>query len=121
MGLFAWIKNRSAKKPKTAGALFPESSWQIRITNNILYSTDWNGHKRTLDLHTIARFYVRTTDAGPWFCDVWWGMETQTQRIEIPQGCSGEEALLNFAFSLPGFEMKGMHSAENAVFDCWIK
>ena len=101
--------------------LLPENKWSISIDNNILTSINWNKDVKTIDLNKIKRFYIRTTNDGPWNCDVWYGIETKNQSLEIPQGANGENQLLNFTDLLNGFQMKGMNSTENKIFECWKK
>ena len=120
MSVIRNLIDRLKQNRKVPGKLYPEYNWRVSIEGNTLFSTDWDGKERSINLHEIRRFYVRTTDTGP-RCDVWWGMETDQESIELPQGCNGEEAVLDFANSLEGFEMKGMNSADNAVFECWVK
>lgn len=99
----------------------PESKWEVRIENNILYSMDWNGNNRELDLTKIIRFYVRTTDSGPWFTDVWYGIVCDNDEIEIPQGATGESYIHEFTKTLEGYQLTGMNSTSNKIFDCWVK
>ncbi len=61
--------------------LLPENKWSISIDNNILTSSDWDKNIITIDLNKIERFYIRTTNDGPWNCDVWYGIETKNQSI----------------------------------------
>lgn len=101
--------------------LSPESKWLVRIENNKLYSTDWNGVSTELNLAEIKRFYVRTTDSGPWFTDVWYGIVCENQEIELPQGATGENFIHEFTETLEGFQMLGMNSTSNQIFECWKK
>ena len=107
--------------PKNRNKLLPENHWSISIDNNLLTSIDWDNNVKTIDLNKIERFYIRTTNDGPWNCDIWYGIETKIQNLEIPQGTNGENQLLNFINSLNGFQMKGMNSTENKIFECWKK
>jgi hypothetical protein len=107
--------------PKNRNKLLPENHWSISIDNNILTSSDWDKNIITINLNKIERFYIRTTNDGPWNCDVWYGIETKNQSLEIPQGANGENQLLNFTNSLNSFKMEGMNSSENKIFECWKK
>ena len=106
-------------KFKNEVKLHPENNWLISIENKILTSIDWEKNLKTIDLNKIKRFYVRTTNEGPLDCDVWYGIETIDQSLEIPQGAEGENQLLNFTKSLKNFELKGMNSIENKLHECW--
>lgn len=105
----------------TKSNLSPESKWKVRIENNILHSIDWNGIKTELDLSQINKFYVRTTDAGPYFTDVWYGVVCDNGEIEIPQGATGENYIHEFTKTLEGYQLDGMNSIENKIFNCWLK
>jgi hypothetical protein len=105
----------------TKNNLNPESEWKVRIENNILLSVDWNGVMTELDLSQINRFYVRTTDSGPWFADVWYGIVCDNGKIEIPQGATGENHIHEFTTTLDGYQLDGMNSTENRIFECWLK
>jgi len=101
--------------------LSPEHKWKISFENGLLVSKDWNGDVEEVSLGGIKRVYVRTTDDGPHTADVWYGLEVENGCIEIPQGCTGEETLIEYFNSLPGFKMNGMNSTENKVHECWVK
>ena len=99
--------------------LSPEYQWKVSINDDTLLSQNWNGELKELSLDDIQRVYVRTTDEGPFITDVWFGIETANDLIEVPQGCTGEELLIKFLETLPNFEMNGMNSTENEVHDRW--
>lgn len=121
MGIFSQLLDKLKGEKRIPGKLYPEYSWRISIMNGVLYSIDWNGNERTINLNEINRFYVKTTDTGPAQCDVWWGIQTEADQIEIPQGCNGEDDLIKFVYTLPGFKLKGMNSTDNTEFECWTK
>lgn len=70
MKLLQRIWNRLNEELKIQGKLYPEFKWRVTVDNKQLCSTDWNGNQRIIDLKEIVRFYVRTTDEGPYVCDV---------------------------------------------------
>ncbi len=69
----------------------------------------------------IAAVYVETKDSGPWGADVWWLLNDNTGHTQVafPQLATGEDAALERLRQLPGFEVRGMNSDENARFMCW--
>lgn len=69
----------------------------------------------------ITAVYVETNDSGPWGADVWWLLNGGTGHTEVafPQLALGEDAVLERLRQLPGFEVRGMNSDENARFLCW--
>lgn len=105
----------------TKSNLHPESDWTVRFESNILHSVDWYGNEVVLDLSKIIRFYVRTTDQGPFSPDLWYGIVCENGKIEIPQGATGEELIHSFTEKLDGCRIEGMSSVENRTFDCWTK
>lgn len=69
----------------------------------------------------VAAVYVETNENGPWGVDVWWLLNDgagQT-RVAFPQMATGEDAALKRLSQLPGFEVRGMNSVEDARFLCW--
>lgn len=70
----------------------------------------------------LASVYVETNDSGPWGADVWWFLKDHTgqTRVAFPQLATGEDAVLERLRQLPGFEVRGMNSGENACFMCWL-
>jgi hypothetical protein len=69
----------------------------------------------------LASVYVETNDSGPWGTDVWWLLNDGTgqARVVFPQLATGEDAVLERLRQLPGVEVRGMNSGENARFRCW--
>lgn len=69
----------------------------------------------------LGSVYVETNDSGPWGADVLWLLNDRTgeTKVAFPQMATGEDAALERLRLLPGFEVRGMNSAENARFMCW--
>lgn len=69
----------------------------------------------------LGAVYVETNDSGPWGSDVWWLLNDKSgdTRVAFPQLATGENSALERLRLLPGFEVRGMNSAENARFLCW--
>jgi hypothetical protein len=69
----------------------------------------------------LGAVQVETNDSGPWGADVWWLLEDKSgeTKVSFPQLATGEEAALARLRLLPGFEIRGMNSGENARFVCW--
>ena len=70
------------------------------------------------DLGSVS---VETNDSGPWGADVWWLLNDMSGKTKVafPQLATGEDAVLERLQLLPGFEVRGMNSGENAQFICW--
>ncbi|WP_295639131.1 hypothetical protein [Novosphingobium sp.] len=73
---------------------------------------------RMADLGAVC---LETNHSGPWGADVWWLLNDRTGRTKVafPQMATGEEAALQRLRLLPGFEVRGMNSVEEARFVCW--
>ena len=69
----------------------------------------------------LGAVYVETNDSGPWGADVWWLLNDKDGRTKVafPQLATGEHRALERLRLLPGFEVRGMNSAQNARFMCW--
>ena len=101
--------------------LTPESIWKVTRAEGLVIVVDSFGARTSFNTEDERRVYVRTTDEWPLLTDVWYGIETSDSTIEVPQGCTGEDNLISYFLSLPGFEMKGMNCVENRIHDCWSK
>jgi len=77
--------------------------------------------EQRIRMNDLASVYVETNDSGPWGADVWWLLNDDTgqTRVAFPQLATGEDAALERLRQLPGFEVRGMNSGENARFMCW--
>ena len=105
-----WEKTKKiAKESQKASNLNPDSIF-YKTANEIF--TSKNEMFTDVNFDDIERIYFRTTDQGPFICDVWFGFETHNQIIELPQGCKGEADLLdNISESFKGLELKGMNTS----------
>jgi hypothetical protein len=69
----------------------------------------------------LGAVYLETNDSGPWEADVWWQLVDNAGQMKVafPQLARGEEAALERLRLLPGFEVRGMNSTQNARSRCW--
>lgn len=69
----------------------------------------------------LGAVYVETNDSGPWGADVWWLLNDKSgqAKVAFPLMATGQDVALARLEMLPGFEIKGMNSTENARFLCW--
>lgn len=76
---------------------------------------------QSIGMADLGAVYVETNNSGPWGSDLWWLLDDKNGRTKVtfPQLATGEEAVLDRLSLLPGFQMQGMHSVENARFLCW--
>ena len=119
--MFRWF----AKTPKKAGRLMPESKWLIECGDVILRLTDDEGSAKWLRKADLKGVIIETNDTGPWGADVWWLLFGPDDRLALayPQGATGEDSMLDYLSSLPGFDhmkmTEAMQSTSNAVFPVW--
>jgi len=101
--------------------LYPESLFVVSLIDDEINNRRPDGTVERMGFGEIRRVIVATNDTGPWGADVWWVLEgaTPLQRLSFPQGATGEDAILDRLFKLPGFEVRGMNSTRNAQFECW--
>jgi hypothetical protein len=69
----------------------------------------------------LGSVHVETNESGPCGADVWWLLNDRSgqTKVAFPQMATGEEKALERLRLLPGFEVRGMNSVENARFLCW--
>jgi hypothetical protein len=107
--------------------LEPEVKWIVAHDVDFIQVTDLEGQNSKVAKSELSGVVIETNDSGPWGADVWWmlfGAEDQLA-CAFPQGATGEEAVLDYLMSLPGFDhaemINAMSSTENAVFPVWRK
>jgi hypothetical protein len=101
--------------------LYPESLFVVTVTNDEIRNHCPDGKIERIALKELCRVLVETNDSGPWGMDVWWILEgaSPEHRVCFPQGATGDSAALGRLFQLPGFQIRGMDSVQNAQFECW--
>lgn len=77
--------------------------------------------EQRISMADLGAVYVETNYSGPWGADVWWLLNDKTGQTQVafPQLATGEDVALERLRLLPGFEVRGMNSSENAQFMCW--
>lgn len=107
------------RKPKP---LLPENKFIVEVTNTTFLVTNPDGTVAVLLLKDISSIIVKTNDTGPWGMDVWFIIMGQDGEFcTYPMGATNDLLALDYYATLPGFELKGMNSTENALFVCWEK
>lgn len=100
----------------------PEAAYIVEVTadDEIVCRAATQADQR-IRIADIASIYVETNDSGPWGADVWWLLNDDTgeTRVAFPQLATGEAVVLERLKQIPGFEVRGMNSVENARFMCW--
>jgi hypothetical protein len=100
----------------------PEARFVVEVTEDdeIVCRAPKQADQR-IRLADLGAVYVETNNSGPLGADVWWLLNDRAgeTRVAFPQMAIGENAALERLRLLPGFEVRGMNSAENARFLCW--
>jgi hypothetical protein len=82
-----------------------------------------DGEIESVDWVDLQKVFIKTTDDGPYFPDVYWILVGNHGGCMIPQGVEGEEALAERLQALPGFShsalIDSMSSVDNQLFLCW--
>ena len=101
--------------------LNPESLFVVTVTDDEIGNQCPDGKIEHIALRDLCRVLVATNDSGPSGMDVWWILEGASagQRVCFPQGATGESTALDRLRQLPGFQIRGMNSTQNAQFECW--
>lgn len=125
MWLFSLFKKpkKEEKEEVVKQELLPEAEWKVILTDTHLQVVSPKGEREEVALNELSSVAVLTNDLGPFFTDVWWGLEFNEKKLMIPQGATGETELLEYLQKLEGFDnealIHAMVSCENAVFICW--
>jgi len=107
-------------KPKL---FLPEKKFTVTVTDESILVRDPDGNVSSVDLVEITSVTVETNDSGPWGIDVWFIVigASDNELCTYPMGATNDDKALDYFITLPGFELKGMDSTENAQFVCWQK
>jgi hypothetical protein len=101
------------ERPK-AVASFNDCGASCSWPDGTVESVPWD------ELHAVE---IRTTDAGPFFEDVFLVLDAGDRGCVIPQEAEGFGALFERLQQLPGFDNQAAISAmtctDNATFQCW--
>ncbi len=118
MGLMEWFRNRLATiaADKEAADL---PRFSAVIVGDEIRIQDPGGDSSYIHLNDLRKVLVNSNDTGPWGYDVWYVLEGSKGKIAFPLETDGSEEVLALLLTLPGFELRGMDSTDNAWFECW--
>jgi hypothetical protein len=100
----------------------PETQFMVEVTSaDEIVCRRPDQPEQRIKIADLGAVYVETNDSGPWGADVWWVLDDKDgqTRVVFPQMATGDYAVLERLQLLPGFEVRGMNSTENARFKCW--
>ena len=103
--------------------LMPESLYVVTVDDERVTCTPPGGAAQSMAWQDVQAVLIETNDLGPFEPDVFWVIVGAEARCIVPQGATGEQALLAKLQALPNFDnealIEAMSSTENRVFACW--
>src|SRR5262245_36292742 len=98
--MFGWLKRKTPRK------LIPEALWVVELTGDEVRVVDEAGEVKIVGKGDLSGVIIETNDSGPWGADFWWLLFGADDHVAcaIPQGATGEDALINYLLGLPGFD-----------------
>jgi hypothetical protein len=110
---------------KPPGPLKPESDYIVEMTDSGVRSTRPDGTVEEILWDELTGFDIETNSLGPFAPDVSWILHGDSRGCVIPQGATGDGALLERLQQLPDFDngkfMNAMASTTEAIFEIWRK
>ena len=101
----------------------PEAAFGITLTDERIACCRPDGKVEAVAWDDLQGVLIETNDEGPIGTDVYWILAGKHSGCVIPQGATGEDALLARLQALPGFDndavIAAMSSTENQRFVCW--
>lgn len=123
MNFLDWFKKPMAPQKPRSPSLQPEASYRVAVDDAAVSCTTPRGETSTVAFAELESVVIRTTEDGPIAPDVFWVLAGAGRTCVVPQGATGEEALIDRLGRLPGFKFEAiiaaMSCAENQEFDCW--
>ena len=94
-----WRRRRAVRR-----GLEPESRFIVRISDTEVACERPDGKTERVGWGDLERVEILTTSEGPMVPDVFWILHGTNGGCAIPQGATGERALLERLQALPGFD-----------------
>ena len=105
--------------------LKPESDYIVEITDSHVRSTRPDGTVEEIAWDELSGIDIETNSLGPFAPDVFWILHGDERGCIIPQGATGDAALLERLQELPEFDterfIEAMASTSDATFKIWRK
>ena len=119
------VRRRMVLRELVAEAIHLEMVCKVKLSEAAVVLIGPPDSARTLMRADLSAVVVETHITGDHVTDVWWllyGRPGETA-LRIPQGSAGEEQLVEWLMSLPGFHVealaRAMHFRGNATFELW--
>jgi len=121
--MWAYLQSRGPHVPALWAALEPEHRFVVRLSDSEVSCERPDGTVERVSWADLQRVEVVTTDEGPFVPDVFWVLHGTDGGCAVPQGATGDSALLERLQTLPGFDNKAfidaMTCASDRRFLCW--
>jgi hypothetical protein len=124
MSLSRWAERwRRLWHGPNADNLLPEKLYVVTISETEVCCRAPSGETACVTWDGLGAVLIETDDTGPWGMDFLWMLLGEHDGCVIPQGATGEAALLERLQALPGFDNEAVIAAnscvENQRFLCW--
>jgi hypothetical protein len=109
----------------SVASLQPESQYIVQVSDSEIICEQPDGRTERIAWSDLQSVIVETNDLGPGAPDVFWVLvgSSPGSGCVIPQGATGEQALLDRLLKLPGYDseafIRAMSSTKNETFLCW--
>ena len=119
-GLNEAFEYAHARKPTM---LEPESRFVVTVSDSEVACVRPDGAAERVAWADLQKVEIVTTSAGPFVPDVFWVLHGTDGGCSVPQGATGERALLERLHALPGFDhgavIEAMTCTSDRRFLCW--
>jgi hypothetical protein len=128
MGLLPFLFGACSKSPTAqprAHSAQPEASCIVHVSDTEVRCEHPDGRVERVAWNDLQAVIIHTTAAGPALPDVFWILAgtSRSSGCVIPQGATGDSALLERLQKLPGFDneafIRSMSSTDEQKFLCW--
>src|SRR5262245_41344273 len=133
-----WLERRASKKfhrgiiyvnppagPVASSGLYPESLFLVEVTEAGVTCTRPDRKVESVRWDDLQRVEILNTEDGPSRPDVFWVLHGTDTGCVIPQGATGEQALLHRLQDLPGFDngvvIQAMTQTRAGRVQCWSR
>lgn len=124
--MFDWLK-RMFSSLQAPSVLQKESRYIVTVDEKEIRCRRPSGETESVTWDDLNSVIIETNDTGPWGMDVWWLLlgVNGASGCSIPQGATGDQALLRKLYALPGFDSEqfiaAMSCTDNQRFLCWTR
>lgn len=119
----SWLSGLFGQREGDARRLPREGEWVVALDEQQVSVSHPERGTESLAWSDLREVEIVTTEDGPWGCDWYWVLHGAESGLAIPQGATGEMALLERLQRLPGFDNESVLRAgsrpECRRVRCW--